>query len=56
MTLVQVKRPDRRLDTAEVIPTVTREVDAEGVMRAFEVMMRRRGRRTWPAVRRTWQL
>ncbi|MFF3058372.1 hypothetical protein [Streptomyces sp. NPDC057909] len=35
MTLVQVKRPDRRLDTAEVILTVTREVDAEGVMKAY---------------------
>ncbi|MET7306650.1 hypothetical protein ACWD7C_03715 [Streptomyces sp. NPDC005134] len=35
MTLVQVKRPDRRLDTAEVIPTVTREVDDEGVMKAY---------------------
>lgn len=35
MTLVQVKRPDRRLDTAEVIPTVTREVDAEGVRKAY---------------------
>lgn len=35
MTLVQVKRPDRRPDTAEVIPTVTREVDAEGVTKAY---------------------
>ncbi|MGW5274616.1 hypothetical protein ACWEQP_19000 [Streptomyces sp. NPDC004044] len=35
MTLVQVKRPDRRFDTAEVIPTVTREVDDEGVMKAY---------------------
>lgn len=35
MTLVQVKRPDRCLDTAEVIPTVTREVDAEGVLKAY---------------------
>ncbi|MGW1552981.1 hypothetical protein [Streptomyces sp. NPDC002346] len=31
MTLVQVKRPDRRPDTAEIIPTVTREVADEGV-------------------------
>ncbi|MFE4953719.1 hypothetical protein ACFRCW_06340 [Streptomyces sp. NPDC056653] len=35
MTLVQVKHPDRRLDTAEVIPTVTREVDDEGVRKAY---------------------
>ncbi len=35
MTLVQVKRPDRRPDTAEVIPTVTREVDDEGVTKAY---------------------
>jgi hypothetical protein len=31
MTLVQVERPDRRLDTAGIIPTITREVPDEGV-------------------------
>lgn len=44
MTLVQVKRPYRRPDTAEVIPTVTREVDDEGATKPVEVMMRGQGR------------
>lgn len=44
MTLVQVKRPYRRPDTAEVIATVTREVDDEGATKPVEVMMRGQAR------------
>lgn len=55
MTLVQVKRPHPRPDTAEVVPTVTREVDDEGVMKAYRGDDAPRGRRTWCSVSRAWQ-